>query len=229
MQADGAVAVAGLAVMALAPLQRFRRAGLVQRQQLKWFTFVVGGCFASLLAAVAIHTVLPVVAGWLVAVASAGVVVGLPVAVGVAVLRYQLYDIDRLISRTLVYATLTVVLGLGYGGLVLVLGQLFGTVGECTPSLAVAAATLAVATLFQPARRRLQAVVDRRFNRRRPHDRSVQRPPPRPDRPGHPGDRAVRRGRPDHAAHHRVAVATSHAQRGSNQAYRSAAAVTAGP
>jgi hypothetical protein len=130
--------VAGLAVVALAPLQRFRRASPVQHQQLKWFAFVVGGCFACLLAAVAIHTVLPVVAGWLVAVASVGVVVGLPVAVGVAILRYRLYDIDRLISRALVYATLTIVLGLGYGGLVLALGQLFSTVGERTPSWAVA-------------------------------------------------------------------------------------------
>ena len=84
-----------------------------------------------------------------------------------AILRYRLYDIDRLISRALVYATLTVVLGLGYAGLVLALGQLFGRVGERTPSWAVAVATLAVAALFQPARRRIQQTVDRRFNRRR--------------------------------------------------------------
>jgi hypothetical protein len=167
MQGVLTVALAGLAVMALAPLQRFRRAGPVQRQQLKWVAFIVGGCFASLLAAVAIQTLLPVAAGWLVAVASVGVVVGIPVAVGVAILRYRLYDIDRLISRALVYAALTVVLGLGYGGLVLALGQLFGRVGERTPSWAVAAATLAVAALFQPARRRIQQTVDRRFNRRR--------------------------------------------------------------
>jgi hypothetical protein len=167
IQALSIVTVPALAVVALAPLQRFRRADPVQRQQLKWFAFVVGGCFASMVAAVAMQTVFPVVAGWLVAVASAGVVVGLPVAVGVAILRYRLYDIDRLISRTLVYATLTVILGLCYGGLVLALGQLFGRVGERTPSLAVAGATLAVAALFQPARRRIQQAVDRRFNRRR--------------------------------------------------------------
>jgi len=93
--------------------------------------------------------------------------VGLPIAVGLAILRYRLYDIDRLISRALVYASLTLILGLCYGGLVLALGQLFGRVGERTPSWAVAGATLAVAALFQPARRRMQAVVDRRFNRRR--------------------------------------------------------------
>jgi hypothetical protein len=161
------VAQVSLAAMALAPLQRFRRAGPVQRQQLKWFAFVVGACFVSGLAAAALRTVLPIAAGLLLWVPAVGVLVGLPVAVGVAILRYRLYDLDRLISRALAYAILTVVLGLGYGGLVLALGQLFGTVGERTPSLAVAAATLTVAALFQPARRRIQQTVDRRFNRRR--------------------------------------------------------------
>jgi hypothetical protein len=98
-------------------------------------------------------------------VAIAGMVVGLPATVGLAILRYRLYDIDRLINRAVVYATLTAVLGLCYGGLVLVLGQLFGRVGERTPSWAVAGATLAVAALFQPVRRRIQQAVDRRFNR----------------------------------------------------------------
>ena len=84
-----------------------------------------------------------------------------------AILRYRLYDIDRLISRAVVYATLTAVLGLGYAGAVLALGQLFGGVGERTPSWAVAGATLAVAALFQPARRRIQQAVDLRFNRRK--------------------------------------------------------------
>ena len=83
-------------------------------------------------------------------------------------MRYRLYDLDRIVSRTLAYGLLTLLLGGGYAAAVLVLGQLFGA-GERTPSWAVAAATLAVAALFQPLRRRVQAVVDRRFNRRR-HD-----------------------------------------------------------
>jgi hypothetical protein len=97
-----------------------------------------------------------------------------PIAAGIAILRYRLYDIDRLINRTLVYGLLTAGLGLGYAGLglgyagtVLVLGQVFGEVGGEPPSWAVAGTTLAVAAFFQPARRRIQAVVDRRFNRRK--------------------------------------------------------------
>jgi hypothetical protein len=88
-------------------------------------------------------------------------------AVAVAILRHRLYDIDRLINRTLVYGLLTAILGLLYAGAVLLLGQMFGGVTEGPPSWAVAGATLTVAALFQPARRRIQAVVDRRFNRRK--------------------------------------------------------------
>jgi hypothetical protein len=92
------------------------------------------------------------------------VVLGLmPLATGAAILRYRLYDLDRIISRTVAYGLLTLVLGGGYAVVVLGLGQLLGR----DSSLVVAAATLCVAALFQPLRRRVQAVVDRRFNRRR--------------------------------------------------------------
>jgi hypothetical protein len=83
--------------------------------------------------------------------------------------RYRLYDIDRIINRTLVYGLLTALLGAVYAGVVLVLGQVFGGVGGKPPNWIVAGATLAVAALFQPARRRIQAAVDRRFNRRKYH------------------------------------------------------------
>jgi hypothetical protein len=166
-QGAAVIAVVTLGAAALAPLLRFRRADSVQRQQLKWFAFVIGICGASALVASALTGVLPVVATVLWGVAIAGVVVGLPAAVGLAILRYRLYDIDRLINRAVVYTSLTAVLGLGYAGAVLALGQLFGGVGERTPSWGVAGATLAVAGLFQPARRRIQQAVDRRFNRRK--------------------------------------------------------------
>jgi hypothetical protein len=90
-----------------------------------------------------------------------------PAATGIAVVRYRLYEIDRIITRTLVYGLLTALLGGVYAGVVLALSQVFGGIGTLPPSSAVAGATLAVAALFQPARRRIQQAVDRRFNRRR--------------------------------------------------------------
>jgi hypothetical protein len=144
---------------------RFRRARGDERQQLKWFTF------AAVLLVVINPTLGPVVervrSPFVGPVFFALSVSMIPTAIGVAVLRYRLYDIDRLINRTLVYGLLTALLGAVYASVVLALGQLFGGLGAEPPSWAVAGATLAVAALFQPARRRIQAAVDRRFNRRR--------------------------------------------------------------
>jgi hypothetical protein len=137
---------------------RFQRSPGVERQQLKWFTYT-----GALVLLTPLGTLLVPDLGNLPFV----VVIALPIAVGIAILRYRLYDIDRLINRTLVYGLLTVSLGLLYAGAVLLLGQLFGGVGGNPPSWAVAGVTLAVAALFQPARRRIQAAVDRRFNRRK--------------------------------------------------------------
>jgi hypothetical protein len=155
----GALTVASAASLVV----RFRRARGEERQQLKWFTYGAG----VLTVLLAVSAVSPALNARIPLLVVAAALAAPPLAIGVAILRYRLYDIDRLINRTLVYSLLTAVLGLGYAGVVLVLGQLFGGVTSDPPSLAVAGATLAVAALFQPARRRIQALVDRRFNRRR--------------------------------------------------------------
>ena len=143
--------------------------GPVQRQQAKWVMFTLSLFMAIIGLGIVIPSLylsLPDVwfAAVLLTAAPLGIV--LPVSIAMAILRYRLYDIDRVISRTVAYAVLTVLLGAVYAGVVLILGQLFGGIGAKPPTWAVAGATLAVAALFQPARRRIQAVVDRRFNQR---------------------------------------------------------------
>jgi len=160
-------AVAGVVVVLVSLLVgagslvvRFRRARGVERQQLRWLAYAAALAAGLLLVALAAG----VLAKDEVVTASLALGVALlPLATGAAILRYRLYDLDRIISRTLAYGLLTVLLGGGYAAVVLVLGQLLGQ----DSSLVVAGATLAVAAVFQPARRRVQAMVDRRFNRRR--------------------------------------------------------------
>ena len=153
----------GLLAAAVSLVVRFRRARGLERQQLRWLALAAALSAVALLVAVATA----VLGGPLGAVlVAAGISVALlPLATGAAILRYRLYDLDRIVSRTLAYGLLTLLLGGGYAVVVLGLGQLLGR----DSSLVVAAATLAVAALFQPVRRRIQQGVDRRFNRRR-HD-----------------------------------------------------------
>jgi hypothetical protein len=112
----------GSVACALAPFVRRRRADPIERQQLKWLALVAGGSglvgATGFLMAGSASSTATVVGRLLLVVALVGVAVGIPVAVGLAILRYRLYDIDRVINRTLVYALLTVVLGLGYAGAV---------------------------------------------------------------------------------------------------------------
>jgi hypothetical protein len=152
------LAVCWLASIASQALS-YRRSSGIRRQQLKWLlagsvvTFVGLGLAALISSAPA-------------GVALAGMVISLlalPVSIGVAVLRYRLFDIDRIVSRTLAYAIVTGLLVGVYAGLVLLTTEVFGF---HTP-VAVAASTLAAAALFSPVRRRVQRLVDRRFNRAR--------------------------------------------------------------
>jgi hypothetical protein len=158
-----AFAVTNLAVVvgAASLVVRFRRARGTERQQLRWVALAaaLAAPGSVVLLAAAAMGASPDLLGW---VAGSSFAI-LPLAIGAAVLRYRLYDLDRIVSRTLAYALLTVLLGGGYAGLVLGLGQLLGR----SSSLAVAGATLAVAAAFQPARHRVQQAVDRRFDRRR--------------------------------------------------------------
>jgi hypothetical protein len=97
-------------------------------------------------------------------------VLAVPLAVAAAILRHRLYDVDRLISRTLVYGLLTLLLGAAYAGLVLAAQAIFSSAAGGS-DLAIAGSTLVVAALFLPARSRVQRFVDRRFYRRRYHAR----------------------------------------------------------
>ena len=143
---------------------RFRRAGGPERQQLKWFASA-----AALFAATTIvYTFF--LAG---AAEQAGQIstllafAGIPIAVGVAILRHRLYDIDVVINRALVYGPLTATLVALYFGGIVVLQRLFVALTGQQSTLAVVASTLAIAALFNPLRRRVQALVDRRFYRRK--------------------------------------------------------------
>jgi tryptophan-rich sensory protein len=141
-------------VGAAAMIVRFRRSGHEQRLQLKWFMYASAVAAVIVLAASQFGGNDPLAAFEIAFTL-------IPAAVGIAILKYRLYDIDRLISRTLAYAIVTGLLIGVYAGLVLLATQVFGL---HTP-VAVAAATLAAAALFNPLRRRVQHVVDRRFNR----------------------------------------------------------------
>jgi hypothetical protein len=161
-QAAIAVVITAFVAAAWSLVGRFRRARGVEREQLRWValaTVLIALLAVVNLAALALgaYALAPLVGGLNPPIMAAGI--------GAAILRYRLYDLDRIISRTVAYGLLTLLLGGGYALVVVGLSQLLGRESP----LVVAAATLAVAAVFQPARRRVQAVVDRRFNRRR-HD-----------------------------------------------------------
>jgi hypothetical protein len=154
-----------LAVISL--VLRFLGARGDERQQIKWFasaatlTFTWILLFEQLLG--------PQEGAFEAIVALSGLVVvpSIPIATGIAILRYRLYDIDRIVNRALVYAALTVTLVLVYLGGVISLQYAFRTMTGGESQVAVVASTLAIAALFNPLRWRIQALVDRRFYRRK--------------------------------------------------------------
>jgi hypothetical protein len=154
------LALAWLLVLA-GQVASYRRSSGERRQQLKW---LLGG-FATCLAGVALGIALAGAPGVAGVVGHVAILASLavPVSMGVAILKYRLYDIDRILSRTLAYAIVTGLLVGVYAGLVLLAQQVL----QSNSPVAVAAATLAAAALFNPVRRRVQHAVDRRFNRAR--------------------------------------------------------------
>jgi hypothetical protein len=151
------VVVSGTAVIA-----RFRRSRGDERQQLKWFAYAV-----AVMVVVFVIWFSLELAGLvpLSALAFTVPLLGLPIAVGIAILKYRLYDIDVVINRTLVYGTLTATLAATYfGGVVLLQGAFRALTGQ-ESQLAVVASTLLISALFGPLRRRVQAFIDRRFYR----------------------------------------------------------------
>jgi hypothetical protein len=156
----------GAAVLSL--FVRLRRAEGVERQQLKWFAYA-----AAMFASGIVLLVIPLAVdtpSWYVRAATAvftAAGTAIPITIGIAILRYRLYEIDRLINRTLVYGSLTVVLILLYVGSVVALQGIFRALTGQESQLAVVASTLVIAALFNPLRRRVQGFVDRRFYRRK--------------------------------------------------------------
>jgi hypothetical protein len=152
----------------LAPVLRYRRAGGVERQQLKWL--VVGAGFLIFwVAAYMLSLVLtlpPLLKSTIDLMGSLGAAV-IPVVMTFAILRYRLYDIDLIIRRTLIYGVLTALLAAFYFGGVVLIQALLKPLTAAGNDLAVVATTLIIAALFLPLRRRVQGFIDRRFFRRK--------------------------------------------------------------
>ena len=163
----GLFLVAGFGAIA-SVVARFRRSRGVERQQMKLFAYVtvvlLGG--AVLTGAISEATGVRWLEGISFVLSIAGLV-SLPIAVGIAILRYRLYDIDVVINRTLVYGALTALLVLAYLGSVISLQYAFRAFTSGNSQLSVVASTLLIAALFNPLRRRVQGLVDRRFYRRK--------------------------------------------------------------
>lgn len=144
---------------------RFRRGDPIQRQQVKWLAAVVIVGAVAVLAGLLLFEVSPGLSNALIIVGILALF-AMPFVIGIAILRYRLYEIDRIVSRTLSYAVVTGILAVVFGGIVLFLQTVLTSFTEVN-NIAVAASTLAVFALFQPVLRRVRRAVDRRFDRAR--------------------------------------------------------------
>src|SRR5215217_3143466 len=161
--AGSIVAAGSMVASAVSLIVRLRRAGSVERQQIKWLAYggavVVGTiCVGGLITLWSVPVSIMIMSVAL---------LGLPVFTGIAIVRHRLYDIDLLINRTLVYGPLTATLVALYFGAVVLLQRIFVTLTGQQSTLVVAASTLLIAALFNPLRRRIRSFIDRRFYRRK--------------------------------------------------------------
>jgi hypothetical protein len=157
---------ASVVLSASSMVVRFRRAAGEERHQIKWLALAAAFAAVGWVAITFTYTTELMVAGQLLQILS---MLGIPLAVGIAVLRYRLYDIDLVINRTLVYGALTILLTALYFGGVATTQAIFRTLTghEEQPQLAIVVSTLLIAALFTPLRRRIQGFIDRRFYRRK--------------------------------------------------------------
>ena len=159
------VIFAAIVLSALSLVLRYRRASGVERQQLKWFALAAVLIGASIVADML--SLDRLLGGALGDLFDAAILASLPVAIGIAILRYRLFDIDVIVNRTLVYGSLTATLVASYFGSIVVLQRVFVLLTSQQSTLAVVASTLLIAALFTPLRRRIQGFIDRRFYRRK--------------------------------------------------------------
>jgi hypothetical protein len=163
---NGVVPVAVL-ISIVSMISRFRRAGHRERLQLKWVVYTAAIVATSFVVSFMLPAAIPRILQDAVFLLGVAAFAAIPVAAGIAILRHSLYDIDLLINRTLVYGGLTTLLVLVYVAGIVLLQTLLRVLTGQESQLAVVASTLAIAALFSPLRRRIQAFVDRRFYRRK--------------------------------------------------------------
>src|SRR5215207_1737059 len=157
-----------IVVGASSMLARLRHAGRIERQQIKWFAYATAVAISGVILKNTVYPAVGITWVWWVGLILTTVgVVSSPVAMGIAIFRYRLYQIDLIINRTLVYGSLTAVLAAVYLGGVVLLQYAFRALSGEGSQLAVVASTLIIAALFIPLRRRIQSFIDRRFYRRK--------------------------------------------------------------